>query len=124
MILIVDDEAIIRKSTAEILERKGYAVATANRGEEAIESLSTNADRLSLIILDLNLSDIDGAQVFRIISNNYPAIPVILTSGFSDQGIFSRLEEYGLAGYLKKPFKISELLAKVENALTRRRREH
>lgn len=115
-ILVVDDEDGIRSALKEILFLAGYAVVTANCGEEAIEILKSNASAFSLVLLDLRLPDMNGMEfVKKITKDLLISVPVIFVSGAMN------LEEAKLppevSGFISKPFDIEVLLSLVDKTL-------
>jgi two-component system, OmpR family, KDP operon response regulator KdpE len=113
-ILVVDDEAQIRRLLKITLEAAGYRVHTAENGKEGIEQSAMV--RPELIILDLGLPDIDGLAVLKAIRewSNVPAL--VLSVRSSEKDIVGALDS-GANDYLTKPFRTGELLARVRAAL-------
>lgn len=109
LILLVDDDADIRSTLSEVLEDAGYCVASAGNGEEALESLRSNAAPC-LILLDLMMPRMDGFQ-FRTEQRKDPelaTIPiVVLTAGSS------KTDELAAVAVLRKPFNVESLIATI-----------
>ncbi len=115
-ILVVDDEEEVRHLTGLLLEQAGYAVLRAAGGREALAYLSRSASAIRLVLLDLTMPEMDGAETFQAIHQAYPELPVILMSGYTEQEA-TVLFATGLAGFLQKPFQSPTLLAKVRQTL-------
>jgi two-component system cell cycle sensor histidine kinase/response regulator CckA len=115
-VLVVDDEAIVRKLAALALERRGFRVLVANHGQEALDVLRSNPG-ISLVILDLTMPVMTGEQTLPVIRAMYPEIPVILSSGFNEAEISRRFASSGIAGVLQKPYTISGIVLKVVQAI-------
>jgi CheY-like chemotaxis protein len=115
-ILVVDDDADIRCTIADILGEAGYAVQSAANGREALELIQSRSPAPALILLDLMMPELDGwgfmAALRRI--RELPAIPVVLFSAHADAG--SAASSLDVAGFVKKPIRLEELLAAVERA--------
>ncbi|NMB01432.1 MAG: response regulator, partial [Firmicutes bacterium] len=115
-ILVVDDEAVVKKVVEHHLIREGYQVLTAADGSSVFELI--RAHKPDLIILDILLPDLDGIEVCREIrkENNVPII--FLTSKRDSSDIVLGL---GIGGddYIVKPFNPSELIARVKANLRR-----
>jgi PAS domain S-box-containing protein len=115
-VLVVDDEAIVRKLATLALERRGFRVLVATHGQEALDVLRANPG-ISLVILDLTMPVMTGEQTLPLIRAMYPEIPVILSSGFNEAEISRRFASSGIAGVLQKPYTISGIVLKVVHAI-------
>src|SRR5579872_2533821 len=116
LVLVVDDEQIVRRTASLALERRGFRVLVATDGAEAIESLRANPD-ISVVILDLTMPIMTGEQAIPVIKAAHPNIPIVLSSGFSEAEISRRFATAGLAGFLQKPYSAQAIIAKVSLAL-------
>ena len=113
-ILYVDDEDLILDVGKAMLEGMGYNVIIANSGKMAIDIVSKCGDAIDLIILDITMPDIDGDIVFHNIHGHYPNIPVLLSSGYSHEGVVAELLQKGCHGFIAKPFNIDKLSQKLD----------
>ena len=116
-ILIVDDEAHVAAVCARMLRRVGYTVLTASGGREAIELLREHGAGISLVILDMIMPDLGGAQTYDGLRALQPDIRVLLSSGHSAEGAAQALLARGCRGFLQKPFDTQALSAKVRELL-------
>ncbi len=116
-ILIVDDEAAIRRLLRTGLSAQGYSVMEAETGEAAIDLAQRGAP--DLVILDLGLPDVDGAEVLRRIRYG-SLIPVIILSVRDDEKGKVAALDLGADDYVTKPFGMDELLARIRTALRHR----
>lgn len=116
-ILIVDDEAAIRRLLSTGLSAQGYSVVEAETGEMAIDLAQRAAP--DLLILDLGLPDIDGTEVLRRIRCG-SLVPVIILSVRDDETGKVAALDLGADDYITKPFGMDELLARVRTALRHR----
>ena len=120
-VLVIDDEAQIRRFLRAGFELHGYAVLEA---EDAAAGLkAATFDNPDLIILDLNLPDLEGSEVLERL-RSWSNVPVIVLSIQADEQEKVRLLRLGADDYVVKPFGISELLARVEAALRRHLRHN
>ncbi len=106
LILVVDDEDVMRKTGQLMLEKIGYSVITANDGEEALTKYEDNSDIISLVILDMLMPKMDGAECLAKIRTISPSQPVIFASGYSKD---KNSEIPEADGFLKKPYKMIDL---------------
>ncbi len=115
-VLIVDDEQAIRRFLRISLEADGYDVVDAETGKAAVAMAATHVPEL--VILDLGLPDIDGAQVLAQL-RKWSSIPVIILTVRDAEKEKVKLLDAGADDYLTKPFSVPELLARVRVALRR-----
>lgn len=104
LILIADDDYLMRETARDILEEEGAVVLTADSGVSALDTFSKHHDQLSLVILDVIMPELGGIEVVQKIRDTGANIPVIFTSGGTDSKI---------TPLLAKPFKRKELLEMV-----------
>lgn len=118
-ILIVEDDTYIALAVKEILKINGYDSEICDSGTEAIERIRENS--YDLILMDIMLPGIDGFQILKKIS--YKEVPVILVTARQD--LVDKLYGFqlGAEDYIIKPFDMMELLARVEVALRRNKKE-
>lgn len=115
-ILVVDDEAQIRRALKTNLAASGYTVLEAHDGESAIEQLRTELP--DLILLDINMPGIGGLETCREIRDNFD-VPIIMLSVRNSERDKVRALDAGADDYVVKPFGIQELLARIRAALRR-----
>ena len=118
-ILVVDDEAAIRNSARFLLESLGFAVLTACDGFEAVETFKTMQAKISAVLLDLSMPKMSGAEAFRKLRAVRPDVPILITSGYSEEVTVQQFQEAGLVGFIQKPYRGSELRMKLLEVLER-----
>ena len=118
-ILIVEDEEAIVEIVSQALRRLGFETASAGDGDEALEKISLL--RPDLVILDLMLPRMDGWEVCRRLRADRAtkAMPIIMLTARRDEGDVVQGLEVGADDYMKKPFSLSELAARVKALLRR-----
>lgn len=116
-ILVVDDEPMVRDVATAILNRAGMPVVTADHGGQAVELFAAEPDRFALVLVDLTMPGITGAETLRRIHEIRPDMPVVVMSGYDEEEASGRFEGKELAGFLEKPFSSGALTAAVEAAL-------
>ena len=112
-ILLVDDERSIRESLSKILRAENHEIVLAENGQEAIEK--HGAERINLLILDLNMPVKNGWDTFERLTREYPLIPVIIVTARPNQ-LFTALGA-GAGALLEKPMDIPTLLRTIEGLL-------
>ena len=119
-ILLVDDEKAIRGSARQALARFGYTVMTASTGEEALEIYSGKSGAIDLVIMDLGMPGMGGYKCLGELLQINPTVKVVIASGYSINGQVRKALEIGAAGYVGKPYQLSDLLYKVREALDKK----
>lgn len=107
--LLVDDEDAIRRTVKRMLERLGYRVFVAEDGEQGVDRFSAHHEELSLVLLDMVMPKLGGAEAFRRMHAIDSRIPIIVCSGYAPGEEVRGLERLGLAGFLAKPYRLAEL---------------
>jgi PAS domain S-box-containing protein len=114
-VLIVDDEALVRSQLRRSLELRGYTVVEAINGRTALDSV-TQA-RPDVVVLDMTMPDLDGAEVLRRLRASGSRVPVIVSSGYLDASVERRLVRGEFQGFLAKPYSATDLSAAIDRAL-------
>jgi DNA-binding NtrC family response regulator len=115
-VLVVDDEDTVRTITSRILEGLGFVVILAADGREAVKKFEADP-AICLVLLDLTMPHMDGEETFREITRLRPGTKVLLMSGFNEHEAMSRFVGSGLAGFVQKPFNVTQLTAHVREVL-------
>lgn len=108
LILLVDDDPLIRSLGKELLEHLGYKVEAAQDGREALE-FYRRLEHVDLVILDYYLPDRDGLKVLADLQAFDPEVRVLVASGYFSTQEVDRIKETGAAGFIYKPYRLSEL---------------
>jgi UDP-3-O-acyl N-acetylglucosamine deacetylase len=114
-ILIVDDEASIRKSLEGVLSDEGYSCALAPDGSEALARLAEL--RPSLVLLDIWMPGMDGIETLRRIKTLSPGTPVIMMSGHATISTAIKATKVGASDFIEKPLEIELVLNAIRRAL-------
>lgn len=117
-ILIVDDEEGIRQSLSDILEDEGYAILTAQSGEECLKILKESSP--DLIILDIWLPGIDGIETLQEIKSFAPDMPAVMISGHGNIELAVKSTKIGAYDFLEKPLSLERVVLVVRRALEKR----
>ena len=119
-ILLADDEEDFRKSVGRALEELGYTVIGAADGEEAVRLLEEKKDEVDLVLLDMIIKGIGGAETFERLREIVPDLAVIICSGFTLDSSCKRVLKAGGKGFIQKPFKHEVLALRVREVLDSR----
>ncbi|HXE98186.1 MAG TPA: response regulator [Dongiaceae bacterium] len=107
-VLLVDDEENIRELGSEMLRELGFQAITAEDGRQGLDVFKSRGD-ICMVILDLTMPNMDGEQCFRELRRLDPNVRVIMTSGFDEQEVAQKFVGKGLAGFIQKPYKLSNM---------------
>jgi len=118
IVLVVDDEDMVRRIAKASLEVRGYEVVLARNGLEAIREVRKNA-RIGVVLLDLTMPVMAGEEAIDEILTERPGIKVIVSTGYDHQEAIARFSNKPVAGYLQKPYTSRQLADKVKTALKR-----
>ena len=120
-ILLVEDEAPVRSFAARALKMRGYQVDEADCGESALEMVSRNGGKYDLYISDIIMPGMDGPTWVKDALVTYPDTQVIFMSGYAEDVFEDGKPDIENAGFLQKPFSLSELSENVQQLLLVRR---
>ena len=115
VVLIIDDEADVRSIMRRVLEASGFTVLQAIDGRDGVAEYRERENGVDLVLLDLSMPRQSGVETFRQIRAIRPDAKVILTSGFGQNQALAEFEGQGPAAFLRKPFRVEELLDTVFN---------
>jgi len=116
-VLIVDDEKINITVMKEMLEMLNYRVFCAGSGQEAVAVFMEKQKEIDIVILDMILPGMSGAQTFNTLRGISPQVPVILASGYNMRGEAQKILENGCNGFIQKPFHLQDLSKKIRTVL-------
>ena len=115
-ILVVDDEPVVRRFAARVLEAEGFRVCEAADGVEALRLLHEEAPDVDAVLSDIVMPRLNGVELLQVISTTHPKLPVLLMSGYAS----AQLEGMGIAppcAILTKPFPAEQLVEEVRRCL-------
>jgi signal transduction histidine kinase/CheY-like chemotaxis protein len=113
VLLVVDDEPLVRSVTRRSLERAGYKVLTASDGAEGLAVYQEHADEIRVVVLDMAMPVMGGAECFRRLRAVDPSVRVLLASGYALENDARACLAEGALGFLEKPFRASRLVEAV-----------
>ena len=116
-ILLVEDEVGLRRAAQRVLERHGYTVVVAEDGAEALKILARQDLQVALVVSDVVMPRIGGAQLYRALRERGSTVPVLLTSGYTARDVEAAAELKDRLPFLAKPWTVAELLKGVRGVL-------
>jgi two-component system cell cycle sensor histidine kinase/response regulator CckA len=117
LILVVDDERLIRVSAGHILERHGYRVQLAAHGGEAVEFVRSTHDTIAAMICDVAMPVMDGPATVAAVRQLLPNLPIIVASGYMGDDGAQKLIGTGVEHFISKPFTAERLLSTLRSVL-------
>ena len=121
-ILVVDDDAEVKKTLSSILLREGYLVETAENGKQPLTASEEWPFHVALI--DIKLPDMDGTELLQRLEEKQPHMVKIVITGFPTLENAMKTVNEGADGYILKPFDIEKLLEMIKKHLTKKTAEH
>jgi len=116
-ILLIDDEEIICDVAADMLRAMGYHVVTASSGEEALTYYSRYGHEIDLVIVDMVMPKMDGAECFRKLKEIDPNVRAILSTGYAMSDRVQEVLNSGMKGFVQKPYSLDQLSAAVHRVI-------
>ncbi len=117
LVLVIDDEDVIRKIAGEILEQLGYDVVIAEDGIRGIEIYKERKNEIDLVPLDMAMPKLSGKETYIELKKNNPSVRVLMTSGFKfDERVQDALD-LGVNGFVQKPYSIKSISREIKKIL-------
>jgi two-component system cell cycle sensor histidine kinase/response regulator CckA len=114
VVLLVDDEPLLRKTGARMLESLGYRVVVGEDGSEGVIRFQEHHEELALVLLDMVMPKMGGQAAFEAMRAIDDRVPVILCSGYAADAAVRSMLDHGLAGVLNKPYRLVQLTELLE----------
>ena len=118
-ILVVDDEASIRNSVAASLGYLGYPVVLASDGAEALAIVERQGGELAAAVIDMTMPVLSGPATVRELRLRAPTLPIIMTSGYSEEEAANQIGDVPVGGFLQKPFGLEDIERTLATVLSR-----
>lgn len=116
-IMVVDDNAVLRRLLTTVLKLRGFGVITAENGESALEMLESGVHDVSMMIVDVRMPRLDGLGVLKVVRERYAEIPVVMLTIPDEADRADEARQLGAEDYLIKPVDPGSLMAVVERVL-------
>lgn len=117
LVLVVDDEDVVRTVAVLLLQHAGFRVVTAATAGEALAVAA--AEEPDAVLLDVMLPDRGGGTVATDLRQLQPDLPIIVSSGYDEQTVTQRIGQIPDAHFLRKPYAANDLVAVLDDALRR-----
>ncbi|MDD2735876.1 MAG: transporter substrate-binding domain-containing protein [Desulfuromonadaceae bacterium] len=108
-ILLVEDEVQVKAIAIALLQKLGFSVLDAANGKEALELYQQNAADITLIVTDMGMPVMNGYELFYKLKQLDPKLPIIISSGFGEGDIGSKIPRDAIAGMINKPYNFDQL---------------
>jgi DNA-binding response OmpR family regulator len=115
--LLVEDDELVSDAVTRVLVREGFLVLTAHTGHDAIGLLRTPATPVDVLVLDIGLPDVSGADLCARVREFLPNLPVLVCTGAAQPDELRELQALGITRFYAKPIAVEELVAGVNSAL-------
>ncbi|MGB1252225.1 MAG: response regulator [Candidatus Promineifilaceae bacterium] len=117
MVMIVDDEELVREAVSDILEFQGIDVLLAASGSAGIELYRKRKAEIRAIVLDMRMPGMNGRETYYGLKEVDPDVVVLMSSGFSEMEISAQFEPGEIAGFLQKPYNLDTLTSTIQSLL-------
>ena len=117
-VLVVDDDPVVGKSFDRVLSARGYAVITAENGQEALNKLS--GENYDVVFTDIRMPGMNGLEVAERVKASQPWLPVVIVTGYGTESNEARAEAAGVSGFLHKPLSPAMIEHSTQQALRKK----
>lgn len=112
-VLVVENEPFTREAVEDILDSVGINVISVADGHEGVAAYLSQRGEIGLVILDMNLPGLDGAEILRMLRTINPFVKALVASGYDEQEVRRRLKNQQAVSFLRKPFDADTLISTV-----------
>jgi len=116
-VLVVDDEASLRRQLMVGLSQHGYEVDECEEGLPALTRIKTaksEQNPFGYVVLDVRLPDVDGLKILSVLKATYPELPVVVITGYGNEDTVNTVQSRERSAYLDKPFEMDALVSELE----------
>jgi CheY-like chemotaxis protein len=117
-LMLVEDEEIVAVVSDQMLTRLGHKVFVARNGPDALALFQEHREKIDLVILDMIMPGMSGAETFEKLKAIDPGVNVLLSSGYTLNGQAEEMLKHGCRGFIQKPFTIEQLSQKIREVLS------
>lgn len=116
VVLLVEDESIVREITGEVLSHAGYHVLESSNAKQALQIASAHPGKIDVLLTDIVMPEMNGADLAHRMLNHRPGLVTIFMSGYAEQDLL-RKTKLTSAIHIQKPFTVNALLSRLSEAL-------
>lgn len=116
VILLVEDETMVREITGQVLAHAGYSVLESSNAKEALQLASSHDGPIDLLLTDIVMPEMNGADLAQRMRTRLPELVTIFMSGYAEHDVLKKAK-LSSAVHIQKPFTIDALLSRVSEAL-------
>ena len=117
-VLVVDDDADMRKLLKDFLQPNGYDVIEAANGQDAM--LLVESENVDVVVLDKEMPGMNGLDVLSFLHHRCPWLPVIFVTAFGGPQVAEESRRRGAMEYVEKPFRVRSIVETIQNVVRRR----
>jgi DNA-binding NtrC family response regulator len=121
VILLVEDESMVREITGQVLSHAGYAVLESSNAKEALQIANSHLGRIDLLLTDIVMPEMNGADLAQRMLHRQPDLVTVFMSGYAEHDLLKKAK-LSSAVHIQKPFTVDALLSRVSEALNEPRR--
>jgi two-component system cell cycle sensor histidine kinase/response regulator CckA len=116
VILLVEDESMVREITGQVLAHAGYSVLESSNAKEALQIATSHEGPIDLLLTDIVMPEMNGADLAQRMLARQPDLVTVFMSGYAEHDVLKKAK-FGSAVHIQKPFTIDVLLTRVSQAL-------
>ncbi|OGR83217.1 MAG: hypothetical protein A2901_04150 [Elusimicrobia bacterium RIFCSPLOWO2_01_FULL_54_10] len=117
VILIAEDDSVIRELLTSMLTNAGYDLVTTTDGIEAVEAYKVYGNKVHLIITDIGMPRMNGLEAIAVIRKMSESVPIMILSIWEEADYIKIAKQVGVKEYMKKPFDIQEFISNVRGII-------
>jgi len=117
VVLVVDDEAIVRLTAEAALAKYGYAALLAADGQEGVDMFARHARIIDVVLLDVKMPIMDGHEALEQMQRIQPDVKVLVSSGYNETAALEAFKHQGVAGFVQKPYRAGTLVKAIRGVI-------
>lgn len=114
IILLAEDDSVIRELLTAVLKTAGYELVTATDGVEAVEAFKNYGEKVNLVLTDIGMPRMNGIEAILLIRDMSQSVPIMILSIWEESSYIKIAKQANVKEYMKKPFDVGELVKKIK----------